>query len=88
MSNIIERAMILTTGDRISALALPEEVAERKDNDEVLMHLLEGKTLKEVERLAIIASLEKNKDKRAAALALGISERTIWNKIREYQLNI
>jgi len=86
LANIIERAMIMTSGEEIGVLALSEEVTHQECNDEYLMQLLSRKTLKEVERLMIIGALQMNRDKEAAAQMLGISERTIWNKIKEYQI--
>lgn len=89
LENIIERAMILTNGDEIGVLALAEEVTRqtRPEKDEYLMQLLNGKTLKDVEKLMITGALKTNKDKAEAAQMLGISERTIWNKIKEYQID-
>jgi len=47
----------------------------------------EGKTLEEIERHMINDALEKNDgSKRKAAKALGISERTLYRKIKEYSL--
>jgi len=48
---------------------------------------LEGKTLEEVERFMINLALEQfNGSKRKAAKSLGISERTLYRKIKEYDL--
>jgi len=47
----------------------------------------EGKTLEEVERFMINMALEQfNGSKRKAAKSLGISERTLYRKIKEYDL--
>jgi DNA-binding NtrC family response regulator len=46
-----------------------------------------NKTLRELERQAIIKALEKtNNNKRQAAKSLGISERTLYRKMKEYNL--
>lgn len=46
-----------------------------------------NKTLKELERNAIVKALEKtNFNKRQAAKKLGISERTLYRKMKEYKL--
>jgi DNA-binding NtrC family response regulator len=48
---------------------------------------LEGKTLEEVERFMINKALDKHGgSKRKAARDLGISERTLYRKIKEYEL--
>jgi transcriptional regulator with PAS, ATPase and Fis domain len=48
---------------------------------------LDGKTLEEVERLMINKALDKHGgSKRKAARDLGISERTLYRKIKEYEL--
>ena len=48
---------------------------------------LDDKTLEEVERVMIDRALERSDgSKRKAARALGISERTLYRKIKEYDL--
>ena len=61
-----------------------DTVQENGDPEEVS---LEDKTLVEIERLMINRALEKSDgSKRKAARALGISERTLYRKIKEYEL--
>lgn len=102
LANLIERAMILTTGDMISPLVLqgiePNESSpfaqsealhpQRELTDgERLRILLKGKSLKEIERTAILATLEEcDGVKSQAAKVLGISERSLWYKIKEYNI--
>lgn len=93
LANIVERAMIITTGEYISPLALILDTRanvsaeEPKDVEESLLDLLEGKSLKEIECLAIEAALRASGGKKAiAARSLGISERGLWYKIKEYGL--
>jgi len=48
---------------------------------------LEGKTLEDLERIMVSKALEKfDGSKRKAAKSLGISERTLYRKIKEYDL--
>lgn len=89
LANIIEHATILTAGKVIDDLSLPEELdmTAAVDEGDQLSKLLAGKSMKELERAAIVATLaqfEGNKVK--AAQSLGISERTLWNKLKEYDL--
>lgn len=49
--------------------------------------IIDGKTIEEVERIMIIASLKKNSgNRRKAATDLGISERTLYRKISDLDL--
>ena len=49
--------------------------------------VLAGKTLQELERLAIETSYRANAGKRSAMVSeLGISPRGLWNKLKEYGL--
>lgn len=91
LGNIIEHAMILTTGDIIDVQMLPEELQESERSTmqfrNELPEFLENKTLKEIEKIAIEAALKRaNGKKSAAAEMLGISERGLWYKIKEYQI--
>lgn len=92
LANILEYATILSTGEEIVAENLPIEVrgrrryVERKSEGE-LPELLANLPLKEIERIAIQATLEKNKGHREkTANILGISRRSLLNKINEYKL--
>lgn len=98
LSNIIERGVILTTDDKIDDNSLPFNVLEGNgkgnkygdnftlDDIEQLDNLL-GLTLKDAERILIRKCLNKNKGhKKNTAEMLGISERGLRNKIKEYEL--
>lgn len=62
-----------------------ERAHEEPNNDEGFS--LDGKTLEEVERYMIHRALElADGSKRQAARSLGISERTLYRKIKEYDL--
>jgi len=82
LENIIERAFIFCDTDTISEneLMLPDSGTKK-------LPLAQSVTVKDVERDAIVRALEKwNENRTKAALELGISRRTLINKIREYQL--
>jgi len=92
LANILEYAMILSSGSEIMPSDLPIEVNARssavQDNrEETLQGLLAGMSLQELERIAIQATLEKNHGRRdATARELGISVRGLLNKINTYKL--
>ena len=81
LENVIERTIILTLGDEISEFDLPEEINikyHQANND----NILEGKTMEEIELMAINRSLKKHKgDKKKVAEDLQISLRTIYRKL-------
>ena len=85
LENLLERALIFAEGDQIEAididLLVPEnELLESKE-------ILPG-SLSAMERQAIETSLYKwEGNQTKAAQELGISRRTLFNKIREYGLN-
>ena len=97
LENIIERAVLMTDSSHISAESLclePREAEERVWPPESasdpspardVIPLSAIKTLKDVEKTLICETLtrvEGNKTK--AAKLLGISVRTLWNKVNEY----
>jgi DNA-binding NtrC family response regulator len=71
--------------------AAPEPVQEvqpaSSQHDGSIVQLTDGMTLQEVEKIMIHRTLEKTGgNKRKAAKLLGISERTLYRKIKEYDL--
>ncbi len=83
LENILERAIIFTDGDTITPknIDLPVKSA---DNSEIN---LIPTTVKGAEKQTIIEALRKNGGNRTkSALELGISRRTLINKINEYDL--
>ena len=89
LANIIEHAAILTMSDMICDFALPEELDSSgpEQDEKVLMKLLKDRSLHEVEILTIKAVLRScNGHRPDAAKILGISERSLYYKIKEYSL--
>ncbi len=91
LSNIIESAIVLSNGEIIDIEDLPEKVRLKKSNEEtensVFIENIIGLTLQEVEKKVIKACLLKNKGHRVVtAKMLGISEKGLRNKIKEYEL--
>ena len=93
LANIIEHAMILCNAEEIDTCHLPLEVLSRSHNkstqnkEDSLKDMLAGMNMKQIERIAIQATLEKNEGRRDnTAKDLGISVRSLQNKIKEYKL--
>ncbi|MCR4723887.1 MAG: sigma-54 dependent transcriptional regulator [Clostridia bacterium] len=92
LANILEYACIVCKGSRIELSDLPRDIRElhssrAQSEDETESEFLSTHTLEEIERKAILQTLEKNKGHRGkTAEDLGISRRCLFNKIREYGL--
>ncbi len=87
LENIIERAFILADTDKITLkdLGLPETTKKTKTTEKP--DTTNTKTLKQLEREAIIEALLKWEGNRTkASEELGITRRTLLNKIKEYNL--
>jgi len=89
LANILEYATIISGNGLIDVDDLPDEVAGAPESQEQPQGLSEEflatTSLKELERLAVIATLKKNNGRRdKTADDLGISKRGLLNKIKEY----
>jgi len=96
LENIIERAVLMTDGDDITRESLCIESPDRPESDQPSESVRSSiqttsvnktKTLKDIEKELIFDTLnrvEGNKTK--AAKLLGISVRTLWNKVNDYRL--
>jgi DNA-binding NtrC family response regulator len=88
LENAIERAVVLSRGETIFPEHLPARVqaaAGASDEDGGAS----GRTIREVERDLIIKTLTETDGNRThAAKILGISRRTLQNKIKEYDLDL
>lgn len=89
LENVIERAVILTRKNIISTDDLTESL-RKQDQTESFdeAHFIPGKSLKEVEKEMILATLEHTDQNRThAAEILGISRRTLQIKLKAYGIN-
>jgi len=89
LENIIERAVIMARGEMITPLEFPIDLQnldeELKDSR---IDLTPGRSLKEVEKVMILRTLEEAGGNRThAARILGISRRTLQLKLKEYGIN-
>lgn len=88
LGNVIERAVILEKGDRITPEAFPPNLQGPAGAAKHQPMVSAGRNLKEMERemiLNTLSSLEGNRTKTAETL--GISRRTLQNKLKEYGVN-
>ena len=86
LEHVIERAVILCIGSDIGLEDLPDTVRHPMT---LPRHgtMPIGQSLEEIERLAIVQTLERTHgNKRAAAAMLGIHRPTLYNKLRRYGL--
>ncbi len=88
LRNVIERAVIICSGEQIERhhfAPYPIEQRERLRNEDTIM-LPVGTPLEEVERQMIMRTLQKTKNnKTRAAELLGISLKTLHNKLNLYR---
>jgi DNA-binding NtrC family response regulator len=87
LEHVVDRAVILSTGPLLDAdeLPLPANPAPAVPSREV--SLPSGCSLEELERLAILHTLELTDwNKRQTAKILGIHRPTLYNKLRKYRL--
>jgi two-component system, NtrC family, response regulator AtoC len=89
LENAIERALILAEGPRLEARdfsALGERSASKAPPSDPFA---QPRSLAEVEKAAVVAALGRNAFHREKTAAeLGITRRTLLNKIKEYRLEV
>jgi DNA-binding NtrC family response regulator len=87
LEHVIERAVILAGGRHIKSTDLPQSVRNGTARRAPTGVLPRGCTLEELERLAILQTLELTDwNKRETASILGIHRPTLYNKLRKYRL--
>jgi two-component system response regulator HydG len=91
LRNVVESMVVVDYDGVLDVDDLPSELAGSSDTAEEAhggnLSGLVGKPLSEVERLFIAETLEQSGGNREAAAALlGIGQRTLYRKIKEYQL--
>ena len=96
LHNVVKRSVLLTQGDRVTLDALPEEIKSPRYFDEVTtvdQSASEPANLRAVskvaERDAIISVLEKTGyNKTKAAHVLNIDRKTLYNKMKSYNIEL
>lgn len=88
LEHVIERAVIVATGPSIMPADLPAAVRDPEPGLETGEFFIPPHhTLEEIERLAIVQTLERTHgNKRAAASILGVYRPTLYSKLRKYRL--
>ncbi|MBI5544231.1 MAG: sigma-54-dependent Fis family transcriptional regulator, partial [Deltaproteobacteria bacterium] len=85
LRNAVERAVILADGELIGLEHLPPEITGHVPETETLRLTL-GLPLAEAEKAYILSSLARNGGNKArTAQILEISEKTLYNRLREYR---
>jgi transcriptional regulator with PAS, ATPase and Fis domain len=86
LRNVIERAVILSSGEFIDQKQLPPLVTDSPDVVKPTLSLTPGTTVEEAETRLILMTLEHTRDnKTRAAEILGISLKTLHNKLHKYR---
>ena len=85
LRNVIERALIVCRGRAIGKHDLPEEFQSIAQVDTGYVKMRLGSTLEEMERELILRTIEfANGNKTRAAQVLGVSAKTLYNKLERY----
>jgi DNA-binding NtrC family response regulator len=85
LRNVLERALIVTQGPHISIADLAPEL-KRAGGTNTVVEVRLGTSLDEVERELIVRTIEfANGNKSRAAEMLGISLKTLYNRLERYQ---
>ncbi len=88
LENAVQRAVVLSRGETIFPEHLPAKVQAEDAGDADELPPI-GKTMRDVERDTIIQTLRETDGNRThASRVLGISRRTLQNKIKEYEIDL
>ncbi|RMF76959.1 MAG: sigma-54-dependent Fis family transcriptional regulator, partial [Acidobacteria bacterium] len=85
LENVIERAVTLAEGGEITAADLPERLRAAAASGHGAVEITPDMTLREAERVLILAALERaGGNRKEAAARLGISQATLYRKLAQY----
>ena len=87
LKNIVKRATLLAKGDLISPNELGEEISEKKEADSTPLIFGSSLNKEETEKQLIINALKQTgNNKSKAATLLGIDRKTLYNKLKHYDI--
>ncbi|MEZ5987908.1 MAG: sigma-54 dependent transcriptional regulator [Planctomycetota bacterium] len=87
LRNVVESMVVRARGNILTTMDLPPELDPHPRNDQDSWQFLAGKDAQEVERQHLRVTLEMyGGNRQQAAKAMGISERTLYRKLKEYGL--
>jgi transcriptional regulator of acetoin/glycerol metabolism len=87
LEHAIERAVIVAKGTVLEVEDLPSSLVHAAPSWDPLETMPANVTLEEIERLAILRTLERTRwNKRATANILGLYRPTLYSKLRKYNL--
>ncbi|WMD22015.1 sigma-54 dependent transcriptional regulator [Achromobacter seleniivolatilans] len=85
LKNFVRRAFIMADGDVLDVDMLAPHVSPSGDDANMQVSVPVGETLAEADRRLILATLERcNGVKKQTAAMLGISPKTLYNRLEEY----
>jgi two-component system, NtrC family, response regulator AtoC len=88
LQNVIERSCLMSMSETLSAEEIKIDAKQMRDETSVPTLVTTGMTIQEAEKRLILKTLEENgKNRTKAAQILGISIRTLRNKLNEYKLD-
>ena len=88
LENVLERAVILSQGDYIIPESLPEEIRQENGGNDAGANLSLAAALAEAEKRIIFRCLKQhNWNRQTTAQMLGISRTTLFNKMRQYEID-
>ena len=88
LENVLERSIILCQGDFIIPESLPDELKKVASQNQELEGLTLSAALAEAEKRILFKCLKQyNWNRQITAQILGISRTTLFNKMRQYQID-
>lgn len=85
LRNVVQRSYIMAEDDTIDSRDLPQDLGSPKQDTGPYLNVAVGATIADVERRLIFATLDQcGGTKEKAAEMLGISLKTLYNRLREY----
>ena len=88
LRNVVERMIVLSSGPKLGVETLPPEIRPAGGEVAAGMHNLVGISIEQAEKELIRNTLKlTNGNREQAARMLGIGERTLYRKIKEYAIS-